>query len=102
MSTLDLTGLAINISVGLFFLIITLILTLFSWRKWKYVQFDMLNSPAVRTWKDTLVEATIPIEFFQMIAISPYFESVQIAMEAISNIFMLDVIKVSQEDKSSY
>jgi len=62
----------------------------------------MLDSSAVRTWKDTLVEATIPIEFFQMIAISPYFESVKIAIEAISNIFMLDVIKVSQEDKSSY
>ena len=55
-----------------------------------------------RSWKDTLVQATILIEFFQFVAIAPTFSSLRIVVEAASNVFMLDIVKVAQESQDTY
>lgn len=102
MVSISLSGLGIVIGLGAFLFVLTLGLSFFSYRKWRQVPIQEITQPVVRSWKDTLVQATIIIEFFQFVAIAPSFESLKIVIEAASNIFMLDIIKVAQEDKSSY
>jgi hypothetical protein len=49
-----------------------------------------------------MVQATIFIEFFQFVAISPEFTSLEIVIRIISNLFLIDIIKMANEDKSGY
>lgn len=102
MVSISFSGLGIVIGIGAFLFILTLGLSFFSYKKWRQVPIQEITQPVVRSWKDTLVQVTIIIEFFQFVAIAPSFESLKIVIQAASNIFMLDIIKVAQEDKSSY
>ena len=102
MSTNSPKGLGIIISIGTFLFLLTLALSFFSYKKWKQLQIDEINGTVVRSWKDTLVQAQIAIEFFQFIAIAPTFSSLQIVITAASNIFMLDVMKVASSNKGDY
>ena len=82
--------------------ILTLLLSFFSYKKWRQVDTEIIGGDTIRSWKDTLVQITILVEFFQFVAIAPAFSSLQAIVEGVSNIFMLDVIKVAQGDQSSY
>jgi ABC-type branched-subunit amino acid transport system substrate-binding protein len=95
-------GLAIIISIGSFLFLLTLILSFFSYKKWKQIEIVPITSTVVRSWKDTLVQAQIAIEFFQFVAIAPNFSSLEIVITAASNIFMLDIMKVASSNKSDY
>lgn len=95
-------GLAIIVSIGVFLFALTLCVTYFSYQKWKQVHIRVIDDKVDRSWKDTLVQATILIEFFQFAAIAPTFSSVEIVFEIIANIFMMDAIKITQTEKSAY
>lgn len=95
-------GLGIIIAIGSSLFFITLVLSYFSYRKWKQIEIVPITSTVVRSWKDTLVQAQIAIEFFQFIAIAPNFSSLQIVIKAASNIFMLDIMKVASSNKGDY
>lgn len=49
-----------------------------------------------------MVQATIFIEFFQFVAIAPRLESFEVVIRVISNMFLLDIIKMTGSDKSDY
>lgn len=102
MSTISVDGVIIVICIGVFLFILTLGLSMFSYKKWKQVEIQQITEPVIRSWKDTLVQATILIEFFQFVAIAPTFESLKIVIDAASNIFMIDVMKVANEGKETY
>jgi len=95
-------GLGIIIAIGTFLFILTLVLSYFSYKKWKQIEIIPITSPVTRSWKDTLVQAQIAIEFFQFIAIAPTFSSLEIVIKAASNIFMLDIMKVASSNKGDY
>ena len=44
----------------------------------------------------------IIIEFFQFLAIAPVFVALDRVFEVISNIFMIDIIKIAEENKSIF
>lgn len=102
MSKISYSGVGIIIAIGSSLFIITLVLSYFSYQKWKQLTIEKITTGVYRSWKDTLVQAQIAIEFFQFIAIAPTFSSLQIVISAASNIFMLDVMKVAQTSKSDY
>jgi ABC-type branched-subunit amino acid transport system substrate-binding protein len=102
MSSTSPRGLGIIISIGTFLFILTLALSFYSYRKWKQLQITEIVSTVERSWKDTLVQVQIAIEFFQFIAIAPTFSSLEIVITAASNIFMLDVMKVASSNKGDY
>jgi hypothetical protein len=102
MMTISWNGVIIVICIGIFMFCMTLALSYFSLRKWRQVDITPIANPVVRSWKDTIVQVTIIIEFFQFVAIAPAFLSLKVVIEAASNIFMLDVLKVAQEDKTGY
>ncbi|OMJ78302.1 hypothetical protein SteCoe_21897 [Stentor coeruleus] len=102
MSSTSSKGLGIIISIGTFLFLTTLGLSFFSYRKWKQLDISQITSTVTRSWKDTLVQAQIAVEFFQFVAIAPTFSSLQIVIQAASNIFMLDVMKVASTSKGDY
>ena len=102
MSKLDINGVIIVLCVGIALLIITLILSYFSYKKWKEVPIEEIEKKVTRNWKDTMAQIQIFVEFFQFIAIAPTFQSLKIVITAASNIFMLDIMKVAQSSKSDY
>lgn len=102
MSTISSQGVAIVISIGAFLVIITLGLSYYSYKKWRQVEMIEIREKVVRNWKDTMAEVQIGVEFFQFIAIAPTFTSLKIVIQAASNIFMLDIMKVAQSDKADY
>ena len=102
MSSLSTGGVAIVIVIGGVLFLLTLVLSLFSYRKWKQIDIVQITTPTVRSWKDTLVQIQILIEFFQFLAIAPVFQSLEIVVQAASNIFMLDIMKVAQSSKGDY
>ncbi|OMJ94263.1 hypothetical protein SteCoe_2602 [Stentor coeruleus] len=102
MSRVSGQGVAIVISIGAFLVIITLGLSYYSYKKWRQVEMMEIREPVVRNWKDTMAEVQIGVEFFQFIAIAPTFTSLKIVIEAASNIFMLDIMKVAQSSKADY
>ena len=57
------------------------------------VLIQEITQPILRYLNDTLVQATIIIEFFQLLAITLSFYSFKIVIQAASKIFMLDIIK---------
>ena len=102
MSRLSPKGLGVIISIGSFLFFLTLILSFYSYKKWKQLEIKPITSTVIRSWKDTLVQVQIGIEFFQFIAIAPAFSSLEIVIKATSNIFMLDIMKVASTNKSDY
>lgn len=66
------------------------------------MEVQEILEPVVRSWKDNLVQATILIEFFQFIAIAPTFTALEEVVTSVSNIFMVDILKITQSDKSGY
>ena len=102
MSRLSPEGLGVIISIGAFIFFLTLILSFYSYRKWKQLDIKPITSTVIRTWKDTLVQVQIGIEFFQFIAIAPVFSSLEVVITAASNIFMLDIMKVASSNKGDY
>mmetsp|Transcript_28667 Transcript_28667/g.28318 ORF Transcript_28667/g.28318 Transcript_28667/m.28318 type:complete len:932 (-) Transcript_28667:669-3464(-) len=102
MVTISMDGVIIVICIGTFLFFMTLGLSIFSFRKWRQVEIQQITEPVVRSWKDTLVQATILIEFFQFVAIAPTFESLKIVIDAASNIFMVDFMKVANAGKGTY
>lgn len=102
MSKVDSTGVAIIIVIGVVLFLLTLGLSIFSYKKWRQIEIILITEPVVRSWKDTLVQIQIFIEYFQFIAIAPTFQSLKIVVEAASNIFMLDIMKVAQSSKGDY
>lgn len=95
-------GVIIIISIGFFLFVLTLFLSLFSYKKWKQIKIIKITKPVIRSVKDTLVEVQIAVEFFQFIAIAPTFKSLELVVQSASNIFMLDVLKVAQSQKQNY
>jgi len=102
MVSIDFDGVIIVICIGIFMFFLTLALSMFSYRKWKQVEIQQINDPVIRSWKDTLVQATIAVEFFQFVAIAPTFASLKIVIEAASNVFMIDIMKVANSGKQTY
>jgi ABC-type branched-subunit amino acid transport system substrate-binding protein len=102
MSKISVQGVLIVILIGAGLFILTLVLSIFSYRKWRQIDIVMITAPVVRNWKDTLVQAQIFIEFFQFLAIAPSFDSLKIVIQSASNIFMLDIIKIAQTNQSDY
>ena len=102
MSKISPSGICIIIAIGTFLVLTTLGLSFFSFKKWKQVDIRPITERVPRSWKDTLVQVQIAIEFFQFLAIAPTFYSLQIVISASSNIFMLDIMKVANTSKSSY
>jgi len=49
-----------------------------------------------------MVQATILIEFFQFVAIAPRLESFEAVVRIISNLFLVDVIKMTGSAKDGY
>lgn len=94
------TGLAVVISIGFGLFLLTLGLSLFSYSKWKMVQITLIESHVKKTWRDSLVELTICIEFLQLLALAPKFEAVQLVLKDLSKLVMLDVMSVSNISKS--
>jgi ABC-type branched-subunit amino acid transport system substrate-binding protein len=102
MSSVSITGVIIVLCVGLALLLITLVLSYFSYKKWREVPIEEIEKKVTRNWKDTMSQVQIFVEFFQFIAIAPTFQSLKLVIQAASNIFMLDVMKVAQSSKSDY
>ena len=102
MSSVSTEGVAIMIMIGGGLFILTLALSFFSYRKWKQLDIVQITTPTVRSWKDTLVQIQILIEYFQFLAIAPTFQSLEIVVQAASNIFMLDILKVAQSSKGDF
>jgi ABC-type branched-subunit amino acid transport system substrate-binding protein len=94
------TGLAVVITLGFGLFLLTLALSLFSYSKWKMVQITLIQSHVKKTWRDSLVELTICIEFLQLLALAPKFAAVQMVLKDLSNLVMLDVMSVSNVSKS--
>lgn len=102
MVTIDINGIVLVIAIGGGLLILAIILSLFAYQKWKQVPIEVIDAPRTRSWKDTMVQLTIFIEFFQFIAIAPQFPSFEYVIRIIANLFLIDFIKMANEDKSSY
>ena len=102
MSRISVNGVAVVISIGIFLFLITLYISYYSYKRWHQIKISQITQPVVRSWKDNLVQAQILIEFFQFIAIAPSLKSLQIVVDSISNIFMLDMLKVANSSKQSY
>ena len=102
MSKISVQGVSIVIAIGLFLFGVTLAISFRSYSKWKQVEIIQITQPVIRSWKDNFVQAQIAIEFFQFIAIAPVLQSLEIVLNTISNIFMLDVLKVTSSDKQNY
>ena len=102
MSRISVKGVAVVISIGIFLFLITLYISYFSYKRWHEIKITQITQPVIRSWKDNLVQAQILIEFFQFIAIAPSLKSLQVVINSISNIFMLDVLKVANTSKQDY
>jgi hypothetical protein len=102
MEKLSIPGLIVVVSIGTFLTAITVILSVFSYRKWMHVKIHLIMEPVVRSWRDSVVQATILIEFFQFVAIAPELQSLKIVIRILSNLFLLDVVKMAAADKSGY
>jgi len=102
MVTISVNGVLIVIAIGVSLFLVTLGLSIFSYRKWRQVEIQPITEAVVRSWKDTMVQVTIAIEFFQLIAIAPTFKSLQIVIESASNIFMIDAMRIAQQNKQGY
>ena len=48
------------------------------------------------------MQIQIAIEFFQFLAIAPIFQSLEIVIKTASNVFMLDLLKVTSTSKQNY
>ena len=96
------TGVGIVVVIGVVLFILTLGLSFYSYKQIKHEAIDIINSKVMKNWKDTLVQIQIAIEFFQFVAISPYFQSLQGVIQVISNVFMLDVLKIAQTSEQYY
>jgi hypothetical protein len=64
MVQISIEGVIIVVSIGVTLFVITLVFSFFSFRKWRLVEHDRITEPVVRSWKDTVVQAQIFIEFF--------------------------------------
>ena len=102
MSKISVKGVAVVISIGIFLFLITLYISYFSYKRWHEIKITKITQPVICSWKDNLVQAQILIEFFQFIAIAPSLKSLQVVINSISNIFMLDVLKVANASKQDY
>ncbi|OMJ76504.1 hypothetical protein SteCoe_24126 [Stentor coeruleus] len=102
MSTISFKGVGIIITIGSFLFFMTLGLSYYSYKKWKQIEINEIKTTTSRSWKDTLVQLQIAVEFFQFVAIAPNFSSLQRVIQAASNVFMLDAIKVASSNKSDY
>ena len=102
MSKISVDGVAVVISIGIFLFLITLYISYYSYKRWHQIKITQITQPVIRSWKDNLVQAQILIEFFQFIAIAPSLKSLQIVIDSISNIFMLDMLKVANSSKQDY
>lgn len=102
MVTIDIVGLVTVIGLGVGLFLITLGLSVLSYRKWKQVGIQPINEPVVRSWKDSMVQVQIFMEFFQFVAIAPVFKSLEVVVRVLANLFLVDVIKMADSDKSGY
>ena len=102
MVTISVPGVLIVIAIGVSMFLVTLGLSTFSYRKWRQVEIQPITEAVVRSWKDTMVQVTIAIEFFQLVAIAPTFKSLQVVIESASNIFMVDAMRIAQQNKQGY
>ncbi|CAG9335624.1 unnamed protein product [Blepharisma stoltei] len=102
MVSIDWDGVVIVICIGFFLFALTLLLSYFAYKKWKQLEFQEITEPVVRSWKDNLVIITIIIEFFQFVAIAPTFPAFKTVIESAANIFMVDVLKMTHGNKSTY
>lgn len=102
MSKLSGKGFKIIAGISSALFILTLLLCIIYYRSLKHEVIEQLSKRTRKSWKDTLVQLTIAVEFFQFLAIAPYFKSLQIVIEVISNMFMMDFMKITQADKRYY
>lgn len=102
MVSISVNGVLIVIAIGVSLFLVTLGLSIFSYRKWRQVDIQPITEAVVRSWKDTMVQVTIAIEFFQLVAIAPTFRSLQIVIESASNVFMIDAVRIAQQNKQGY
>ena len=100
MVTISMNGVMVLLAIGILMFLVTLVLSIISYMRWRQVEIEHITEPVIRTWKDTLVQITIGIEFFQLVAIAPKLKSLQVVIQSASNIFMVDAIKTTQQDKS--
>lgn len=101
MSVSSENGLVTIIMIGIGLVLLALSISITHYNRSKKVVFEKIISKTGKTWKDTMVEMMILVEFFQFMAIAPRFKSLELFIVIISNVFMLDVIKIL-EAKSNY
>lgn len=94
MVTISLPGVFIVIAVGAVLFILTLILSLLSYRKWKLIEIRPISPHTRKTWKDFMLQIGIIIEFFQLLALAPSLPVLQTVLEAVSNLAMLDPMRL--------
>ena len=94
MVTISLSGVGIVIAVGAVLFTLTLGLSLLSYRKWKLIEIRPISPHTRKTWKDFLMQIGIIIEFFQLLALAPSLPVLQTVLDAVSNLAMLDPMKL--------
>ena len=101
MSVSSENGLITIIMIGIGLVLLAFSISLAHYNRSRKVVFEKISNKTGKTWKDTMVQMMILVEFFQFLAIAPTFRSLNIFIGVLSNIFMLDVLKIL-ETRSNY
>ena len=102
MSVSSETGIITIIMIGIGLVIVSFTISLFHYNRTRKLFFEKLKVKDLKTWKDTMVEVMIAVEFLQFLAIAPTFKSLDLLITILSNIFMLDVIKITNSSSQYY
>jgi hypothetical protein len=102
MSVSSETGIITIIMIGIGLVIVSFTISLFHYNRSRKVLFEKLKDKEYKTWKDTMVEIMIAVEFLQFLAIAPVFKSLDLLIKVLSNVFMLDVIKITDSESNYY
>ena len=102
MSVSSETGIITIIMIGIGLVIVSFSISVFHHNRTRKIIFEKLKVKEFKTWKDTMVEIMIVVEFLQFLAIAPSFKSLELLIKILSNVFMLDVIKITDASTSYY
>ena len=102
MSVSSETGIITIIMIGIGLVIVSFSISLFHYNRTRKLFFEKLKVKEFKTWKDTMVEIMIAVEFLQFLAIAPTFKSLDLLITVLSNVFMLDVIKITNASTGYY
>ena len=102
MSVSSETGIITIIMIGIGLVIVSFSIGIYHYNRTRKTVFEKLKVKEFKTWKDTMVEVMIAVEFLQFLAIAPSFKSLDLLIKILSNIFMLDVIKITDSSTRYY